>query len=130
MQGCRGMRCCRRSCFITSSLPPAGRPDREVYLGAVDLLGCKPAEVMMVAAHLWDVKGICGRLRPAFGRQACGLRTAFVARPLENGPGKETGASGESKTQVHNSTANMGRPEDFPAEVSARDFLKVGEKLG
>jgi len=26
------------------------KPDREVYLGAADLLGCKPAEVMMTAA--------------------------------------------------------------------------------
>jgi FMN phosphatase YigB (HAD superfamily) len=27
------------------------KTDREVYVGAADLLGCQPAEVMMVAAH-------------------------------------------------------------------------------
>jgi 2-haloacid dehalogenase len=58
------------------------KPDRKVYLGAVDLLGCKPAEVMMVAAHP-------GNLQAA---QDCGLRTGFVGRPLENGPGKEAAA--------------------------------------
>jgi len=51
------------------------KPDREVYLGAADLLGCKPAEVMMVAAHpgdpqagqaclwqasLWAANWVCG----------------------------------------------------------------------
>jgi 2-haloacid dehalogenase len=96
------------------------KPDREVYLGAVDLLGCKPAEVMMVAAHPGDLRAA----------QDCGLRTAFVARPLENGPGNEATASEESKTQVHNSTANLGQPVDFPADVSARDFLELAEKLG
>jgi len=95
------------------------KPDREIYLGAADMLGCKPAEVMMVAAHPRDLRAA----------RDCGLRTAFVARPLENGPGKEAAASGESKTQVHDATANTGHPADFPADVSARDFLELGEKL-
>jgi 2-haloacid dehalogenase len=79
------------------------KPDREVYVGAADMLGCKPAEVMMVAAHPGDLKAA----------QACGLRTGFVARPLENGPGKESAALAS-----------------FPADVSARDFLELAEKLG
>jgi hypothetical protein len=36
-----------------------------------------------------------------------------MARPLENGPGKEAAASvtiEQSKTHVHNSSANMGHP--------------------
>jgi 2-haloacid dehalogenase len=49
------------------------KPDREIYLGAADLLGCRPSEVMMVAAHVGDLKAA----------QACGLRTAFVSRPNE-----------------------------------------------
>jgi hypothetical protein len=44
--------------------------------------------------------------------------------------GKEAAVSEESKTQVHNSTANLGHPVDFPADVSARDFLELAEKLG
>jgi 2-haloacid dehalogenase len=79
------------------------KPDREVYLGTADLLGYKPAEMMMVAAHPGDLQAA----------QACGLRTGFVARPLENGPGKEPAVVA-----------------GFPADVSARDFLELAEKLG
>ena len=62
------------------------KPDREVYLGAADLLGCKPSELMMVAAHVGDLKAA----------RACGLRTAFVLRPNEYGPaGKSDTAEGE-----------------------------------
>jgi hypothetical protein len=86
---------------------------------------------MMVATHLWDVRGTCRRRKPAFGKRACGLRIGFVAPPLENVPGKETAAlaNEQSRTHVHTSSANMGHPASFPADVSARDFLELGEKL-
>jgi 2-haloacid dehalogenase len=62
------------------------KPDREIYLGAADLLGCRPSEVMMVAAHVGDLNAA----------RACGLRTAFVLRPNEYGPeGKADTAAGE-----------------------------------
>jgi 2-haloacid dehalogenase len=78
------------------------KPDREAYVGAAELLGCQPAEVMMVAAHPNDLRAAGG----------CGLRTAFVPRPLENGPGKE---------------AAMATSEIF--DVTARDFLELADKL-
>ena len=53
------------------------KPDPEVYLGAARLLGLAPAPVMMVAAHPSDLRAAA----------ACGLRTAYVRRPLERGPG-------------------------------------------
>jgi 2-haloacid dehalogenase len=53
------------------------KPDPEVYLGAARLLGLRPDEVMMVAAHPSDLRAAA----------ACGLRTAYVPRPLERGPG-------------------------------------------
>ena len=53
------------------------KPDAEVYLGAARLLGLQPAQVMMVAAHPSDLRAAA----------ACGLRTAYVQRPLEHGPG-------------------------------------------
>jgi 2-haloacid dehalogenase len=53
------------------------KPDPEVYLGAARLLGLQPFEVMMVAAHPSDLRAAA----------ACGLRTAYVPRPLERGPG-------------------------------------------
>jgi 2-haloacid dehalogenase len=78
------------------------KPDREVYLGAADLLGCQPAEVMMVAAHPNDLKAA----------RACGLRTAFVPRPLENGPGQKEPAAVEG-----------------PVDIKAQDFLELAAKL-
>jgi 2-haloacid dehalogenase len=53
------------------------KPDPEVYLGAARMLGLLPGEVMMVAAHPSDLRAAAG----------CGLRTAYVPRPLERGPG-------------------------------------------
>jgi 2-haloacid dehalogenase len=53
------------------------KPDPEVYLGAARLLGLQPGQVMMVAAHPNDLRAAA----------ACGLRTAYVPRPLERGAG-------------------------------------------
>jgi 2-haloacid dehalogenase len=55
------------------------KPDREVYLGAVDLLGYKASEVMMVAAHPPDLQAA----------QSCGLKAGYVPRPLEGGPDRK-----------------------------------------
>jgi 2-haloacid dehalogenase len=78
------------------------KPDREVYLGAADLLGCKPGEVMMVAAHSGDLTAA----------QKCGLRTAFVSRPLEYGSARK----GDS-------------PATESFDVVAADFLELAAKL-
>ncbi len=51
--------------------------DPEVYLGAARLLGLAPAQVALVAAHPSDLRAAA----------ACGLRTVYVPRPLERGPG-------------------------------------------
>ena len=52
------------------------KPDPETYLGAAKLLCLPPEQVMMVAAHNYDLKHA----------QKHGLKTAFVARPTEYGP--------------------------------------------
>ncbi|MGD0474053.1 MAG: haloacid dehalogenase type II [Candidatus Velthaea sp.] len=52
------------------------KPDAQTYLGACALLDLPPARVMLVAAHNDDLEAA----------KACGLLTAFVARPLEWGP--------------------------------------------
>jgi len=52
------------------------KPDPEVYLGAVELLDCKPENVVLAAAHNFDL---------AAARQH-GMKTAFVPRPTEYGP--------------------------------------------
>ncbi len=53
------------------------KPDPETYLGACALLGLEPEQVMMCAAHRGDL----------IAARALGLKTAFVSRPLEHGPG-------------------------------------------
>ncbi len=52
------------------------KPDPETYLGACGLLRLEPGEVMLAAAHAGDLAAA----------QRLGLRTAFIARPLEHGP--------------------------------------------
>lgn len=53
------------------------KPDPEVYLGAARLLDVVPHQLLMVAAHPSDLRAAA----------ACGLRTAYVPRPLERGAG-------------------------------------------
>ena len=53
------------------------KPDPEIYLEAAAALGLRPSQVMMVAAHKSDLRAA----------RAAGMRTAFVERPLEKGPG-------------------------------------------
>ena len=69
--------------ILGSDVSRAYKPDPEAYLRPVALLGLEPGEVMLAAAHEADL---------AASRQA-GLATAFIARPLEHGPGAaEAGA--------------------------------------
>jgi len=84
------------------------KPDREAYLGAVDLLSMKPSEVMMVAAHPPDLNAAA----------SCGLRTGLVPRPLEGGPGR-------TPPPV---TANAPAPP-VAFDVTAKDFIDLAAKL-
>ncbi len=72
------------------------KPDPETYLGAADLLGLEPSEVMMTAAHKGDLKAAA----------ACGLRTAFVPRPMEHGPDREVDVETEDWIDVTGSDFN------------------------
>ena len=54
------------------------KPSPPVYLASAAALGVAPGEAMMVAAHNADLAAA----------QALGLRTAFVRRPAEHGPGQ------------------------------------------
>lgn len=60
------------------------KPKLEVYRAAAEAFDCAPHEVLMVAAHSSDLEAAA----------RTGLRTAFIARPDEHGPGRgETAAS-------------------------------------
>lgn len=78
------------------------KPDPEVYLGACRLLGLAPEQVMLVAAHPFDLRAAA----------ACGLRTAYVPRPLEQGPGGAMEAC---------------RPGEF--DVEAGSFISLAQQL-
>ena len=79
------------------------KPDPAVYLGAVAYLGLEPHEVIMVAAHNYDL----GAAR------SHGMRTAFVARPTEYGPNQKDNLKAES---------------DW--DIVAKDFAELAAKLG
>jgi 2-haloacid dehalogenase len=90
-------------CVISAELFHHYKPDREAYLGCADLLGVRPDELMLVAAHPSDLKAA----------RAAGLRTGYVDRPLEHGPGGEP---------------HDVEPDEF--DVVATDFVDLAERLG
>lgn len=77
------------------------KPKPEVYLTAAAAFDRAPAETMMVAAHSSDLAAAA----------ASGLRTAFIARPDENGPG-----TGERAAKV-------------PVDVSAGSLMELADAL-
>jgi 2-haloacid dehalogenase len=65
-------------CILSAENVKRYKPDPSVYLLVPQLFDLKPEQVMMVAAHEHDLHSA----------QKHGLRTAFVHRPMEHGPGK------------------------------------------
>jgi 2-haloacid dehalogenase len=90
-------------CVFSSDTFKLFKPDSGMYLGAAGMLDLKPAEVMMVAAHKNDLRAAA----------KCGLKTAFVKRPLEHGRGAALDLTSES---------------DFT--VNAESFLDLADQLG
>lgn len=77
------------------------KPKPSVYLCAAAAFDCAPGEAMMVAAHSADLAAAA----------STGLRTAFIARPDEAGPG-----SGERAASV-------------PVDVSANGLAELAQRL-
>ena len=90
-------------CILSAELARHYKPDREVYLTAANLLGLQPGEIMMVAAHKYDL----------LAAKNLGFRTAWVQRPLEFG-----------KKQVFDSAP------DAEFDITATDFNDLAERLG
>lgn len=70
-------------CIITAENARCYKPRPEVYRTAISLLGLRPDQVLMVAAHNYDLAAA----------RAEGMLTAFVPRPREHGPGQTTDLS-------------------------------------
>jgi 2-haloacid dehalogenase len=77
-------------CIITAENARCYKPRPEVYRTAMTLLGLEPSQVMMVAAHNYDLAAA----------RAQGMATAFIPRPLEYGPGQTTDLEAESDWDV------------------------------
>ena len=63
--------------ILGAEIARAYKPLPEAYLRSAEAPGLAPGEVTMVAAHAGDLEAAA----------ACGLRTAFIPRPDEHGPG-------------------------------------------
>jgi 2-haloacid dehalogenase len=79
------------------------KPDRETYLMIPDYLDLRPDQVMHVAAHKGDLRAA----------RSFGLKTAFVPRPLEHGPGRKLDVLHEAAF-----------------DINANDFNELAQKLG
>lgn len=90
-------------CILSTELTRIYKPDPRTYVMAAALLGLKPEQVVMVAAHVFDLNG---------ARQA-GLRTAFVSRPDEFGGKRE---------------ADKAAPSDY--DYVTGNFMELAERLG
>ncbi len=75
---------------LGSDIPRAYKPDPSVYLGACAMLGLAPGQVMMAAAHNYDLAAA----------RALGMRTGFFARPHEYGPAQTKDVKAESDWDV------------------------------
>ncbi len=89
--------------ILSAELARHYKPDREAYLTSADLLGLKPQEVMMCAAHVGDLNAA----------RSFGLRTGFIHRPNEYGPTRQ---------------ADKAAPGQF--DVVAKDMLDLAAQLG
>lgn len=78
-------------CILSAEIFRKYKPDPATYLGVAKVFGVEPGEVMMVAAHQDDL---------AHAR-ACGLKTAYVERPLEYGPSQQKDVSPHPDNTVH-----------------------------
>jgi 2-haloacid dehalogenase len=90
-------------CILSAENVRHYKPNPEVYLLVPRLFDLKPEQVMMVAAHEHDLQSA----------QKHGLRTAFVHRPKEHGPGK---------------ASEMPPAERY--DVLASDMLDLANQLG
>ena len=89
--------------ILSAELSGHYKPDPEAYLKAADLLSLKPEQVMMVAAHPSDLRAAA----------RTGLKTAYVIRPLERGPGRP-----------------INRNPDGEFDYTAEDFNDLARQLG
>ncbi|HEY1572982.1 MAG TPA: haloacid dehalogenase type II [Pseudonocardiaceae bacterium] len=90
-------------CILSAELARAYKPSAEVYLTAARLLDVEPNQILLAAAHSWDIAGA----------RAAGLRTAFIHRPTEKGPHRAADT-----------------PDDVTSDLSVTSFRALADALG
>ena len=78
-------------CILSAEVFRAYKPDPATYLGVARTFDLAPEQVMLVAAHQDDLDAA----------RECGLRTAYIERPLEFGVGRVKDVSGDAGNDVH-----------------------------
>jgi 2-haloacid dehalogenase len=89
-------------CVLSAENVRHYKPDPEIYHLVPELFDLQPKEVMLVAAHEHDLQAA----------KTQGLRTAYVHRPLEHGPGK---------------ASSVPPPDRY--DFIAKDFLELAGQL-
>lgn len=78
-------------CILSAEVFRKYKPDPATYLGVARVFDVEPGQVMMVAAHHADLDAA----------KACGLRTAYIARPREYGPNTPKDVSPRPEHPLH-----------------------------
>ena len=91
-------------CILGAETARAYKPMPDAYLNSCRQLGLAPSSVLMVAAHNHDLKAA----------KAQGMKTAFVPRPTEHGPGQTSDLT----------------PDPACVDLPATDFVELAARLG
>jgi 2-haloacid dehalogenase len=78
-------------CVLSAEVFRAYKPDPATYLGVARVFDVAPQRVMLVAAHHDDLAAA----------RACGLRTAYIERPLEFGAAQPKDVSPREGNDLH-----------------------------
>ncbi|GGC77661.1 haloacid dehalogenase type II [Undibacterium terreum] len=78
-------------CILSAEVFKKYKPDPATYLGVSQVFDVPPEQVMLVAAHQSDLDAA----------RACGLRTAYIERPLEYGSKQMKDVSADSNNTFH-----------------------------
>jgi 2-haloacid dehalogenase len=78
-------------CILSAEVFRAYKPDPATYLGVARTFDVPPHQVMLCAAHHDDLEGA----------KACGLRTAYLERPLEFGALQPKDVSPRATNDLH-----------------------------
>lgn len=78
-------------CILSAEVFKKYKPHPETYLGVVKVFDTAPEEVMLVAAHHDDLAAA----------RSCGLKTAYIERPMEYGSSKRKDVSPNPENTLH-----------------------------